>query len=335
MVAPHTTQEDDETLFRTTNYEVLGRLGQGAMGTVFFVRHRETQGRCVAKVIHKHLVPDQKARDRFRLEAQSLGRLNHPHIVSARATGTTSDGRPFVVLEYLPGKTLSQVLRKESISAFTALEYGRQLLLALAAAHYVGVVHRDLNPGNIILAEQPDGSRLVKVLDFGLAKVLPQAPSGSPSPLIAPTTVGTIVGTPRYISPEAAAGEGADERSDVYAAALILYKMLTGRDAFIQNGTEPLLRAQENEAPAPPSRWTSDFISKRLDEVILQALAKNPANRFQGARQFMDALLSCKEGLEKGASPMKFRTTTRLALVFFGMVTLGVAAAYGLRVFVF
>lgn len=330
---PPPSREDEVGLFRSTPYELLGRVGQGAMGTVFLVRHRETLARCVAKVIHKHLVPNEKARDRFRLETQSLGRLNHPHIVSARGTGTTSDGRPFIALEYLPGKTLNQILRDEILTASTAVEYARQLLLALAEAHRAGVLHRDLKPSNILLVDRADGSRMVKVLDFGLAKVLPQAPSGAPAPLFAPTTKGALIGTPRYMSPEAAIGDDLDERSDLYAAGLILYKMLTGRDAFGQEGTDLLLRAHLIETPLPPSRWTPEPISERLNEVVLRALAKEPQVRFQSAREFMTALLTCEEDLIEELRQKNSWTATRRALVFLTMVCLGVATAIVLREF--
>lgn len=321
----------DDVLFQSTPYQWLGRIGQGAMGKVFLVRHRETLARCVVKVIHPHLVPDEKSRDRFRLEVQSLGRLDHPHIVAARGTGITSDGRPFVVLEYLQGKTLSQVLQDEALSVETALEFARQLLLALQAAHRAGVVHRDLKPSNIFLAENPTGDRMVKVLDFGLAKVLPQAPTGAPAPLMAPTTAGAIIGTPRYMSPEAATGADVDERADVYAAALVLYKMLTGRDAFDHQGTDRLLRAQATEAPDPPSRWSSAFISERLNEVVLQALSKNPSSRYRHARDFMTALLSCEEDLAEASKAKPYWTKARLALLFLAMASLGIATAFGLR----
>jgi serine/threonine protein kinase len=321
----------DEALFQSTPYQFLGRIGQGAMGTVFLVRHRETLARCVVKVIHRQLAFDEKTRDRFRLEVQSLGRLDHPHIVAARGTGTTADRRPFVVLEYLQGKTLHQVLQEERLNVGEALEFARQLLLALEAAHRAGVVHRDLKPSNIFLVERHDGVRIVKVLDFGLAKVLPQAPTNAPAPLIAPTTAGTIIGTPRYMSPEAATGAGVDERADVYAAALVVYRMLTGRDAFDHHGTDRLLRAQATETPAPPSRWTSTFMSERLNEVILEALGKDPSSRFRHARDFMNALLSCEEDLAACSKSQPFWTMGRLVLLFLGMLSLGILTALELR----
>ncbi len=305
------------------------------MGTVFLVRHRETHARCVAKVIHRHLVPDEKTSDRFRLEIESLGRLHHAHIVSAQATGTTTDGRPYVVLEYLPGKTLSQLLHEETLTVPTALDYARQLLLALQAAHRAGIVHRDLKPGNILVTQGADGTHSIKVLDFGLAKVLPTAATSAPAPLMAPTTAGTIVGTPRYMSPEAASGAEVDERADLYSAALVLYKMLTGRDAFEQQGTENLLRAQASEAPPPPSHHASAPISRRLNQVVLRALAKKPKHRYRRAQDFLDALLACEEdwtGVPRGRPAW---TTHRLVLVFTGTALLGVLAAWAVRVLVF
>lgn len=265
------------------------------MGTVYLVEHEEIGKKFVAKVIHAALVPDVKAVDRFRLEAQSLGQLDHPHIVEVKGTGATSDGRPFIILEHLKGQTLSDELRRSEIGVKKSLLYADQYLSALEAAHRAGIVHRDLKPGNIFVTTEHDGSPCVKVLDFGLAKVLPNAPTDAPSPLLDPTTVGTALGTPSYMSPEQAMGRQTDERGDVYAAAVVLYKCLTGDGPFEHLGRSRQMEAHVKKMPDPPSKYSTEPISAALDATILRALSKDPQKRFPTARAFRDALVSAAE----------------------------------------
>lgn len=259
------------------------------MGTVYLVEHRETGATCVAKVIHRYLAPDAQAVDRFRLEAQSLGRLEHPNIVEVLAAGNTADGRPYIVLEYLRGCTLDERMQDAGFSVPEALSIARQFLSALEAAHESGIVHRDFKPANIILAERSDGTEVVKVLDFGLAKVLPNAPTEAPAPLADPTAKGMAVGTPHYMSPEAIRGKPIDQRADVYAAALVLYKILVGRGPFDHHPRgEDQLAAHVSEAPPPLDNWIE--IDATLQNVILRALSKDPKKRFDSAQAFSLAL---------------------------------------------
>jgi serine/threonine-protein kinase len=253
------------------------------------------QSRVVAKVIHSELVPDKKAVDRFRLEAQALAQLDHPNVVEIFGTGATSDGRPYIVLEYLQGETLSTRLRREKVDVATAIDYAVQYLSALEAAHRAGIVHRDLKPGNILLARDLEGKILIKVLDFGLAKVLPDAPTDAPSPLADPTTLGTALGTPSYMSPEQALGRDVDERGDIYAAAVVLYKSLTGVGPFEHLGRERQMDAHVQETPLPPSEFMGERINAELDQAVLKALSKDPAERYYSAAEFRDVLIACRK----------------------------------------
>ncbi len=348
-----------ESAFEPTAYRVLGRLGAGGMGEVFLVEHRETGRKCVAKLLHARLAEDARFVDRTRLEAQSLGRLNHPHIVSVLGAGTTADARPFVILELLNGRTLKEELaaRGGSIPVAEALTYACQVLSALSAAHGIGVVHRDIKPDNVFLCDQLDGSRRVKVLDFGVAKVLPGASPVAPSPLSLPTDEGTVVGTPRFMSPEGARGLPVDERADVYAVALVLYEMLTGRGPFDGAGKADYLTAHASSDPAPPSQHASHAIPPELDAAILRALAKDPGLRFSSAEHFKVALDGMRASLAdcENAVPasrpvpsdsphgsasenaaLRHRSTSgtrTLALIF--VVTLAVAALAGAAVAAF
>jgi serine/threonine-protein kinase len=164
--------------------------------------------------------------------------------------------------------------------------FARSLLSALGAAHALGIVHRDVKPDNIMLVERTDGL-VLKVLDFGMARVLPGVASGAPQPLSFPTDTGVVVGTPRFVSPEAARGEEVDARADLYSAALVLFLMLAGRGPFDHlKGTDRLLAAQAESEPDVPSKFAVESIPAELDAVVQKALAKRPEERFQSAAEF-------------------------------------------------
>jgi serine/threonine-protein kinase len=242
--------------------------------------------------MHSRLATDPRLADRMRVEAQSLGRLNHPHIVQITGFGTTRDGRPFLVMEWLRGQTLtSELATFGKLHAKEALRLSIQLLSALAAAHAIGIVHRDVKPDNLFLAYEPDGSRQLKVLDFGIARVLPDAPGHAPDPLSVPTATGVVVGTPRFVSPEGALGQRVDGRADLYSAALVLYGMVAGRGPFDHvEGDQPLLHAHVRENPLPPSQFAEVAAPALLDAVILKGLAKDPNRRYQSALEFKSEL---------------------------------------------
>ena len=331
VVPTQTKTVPEEALFLGTPYRSLGELGRGGMGTVYLVGHQEIGRKFVAKVIHAALVPDVKAVDRFRLEAQSLGQFDHPHIVEVKGTGATSDGRPFIILERLKGQTLSDELRRSEIGVRKSLLYAKQYLSALEAAHRAGIVHRDLKPGNIFVTTDHDGSPCVKVLDFGLAKVLPDAPTDAPSPLFDPTTVGTAIGTPSYMSPEQAMGQQTDERGDIYAAAVVLYKCLTGDGPFEHLGRSRQMEAHATKKPEPPSKFSHEPISPALDAAVLRGLSKDPARRFASAAEFRTELLKCSNAAEK-AYPLNnshsYKSRRWKSILLFSLVmviTVGVA----------
>jgi eukaryotic-like serine/threonine-protein kinase len=285
--------------FAGTPYRALLPLGAGGMGEVFVVEHTQLGRECVAKILHAHLAGDARLVDRMRVEAQSLGRLNHPHIVQITGFGRTREGRPFLVMEWLRGHTLTAELASfGKLPAQEALRLACQLLSALTAAHAIGVVHRDIKPDNLFLCVEPDGSRILKVLDFGVARVMPGAPDSAPNPLTIPTGTGVVIGTPRFVSPEGAVGQRVDARADLYAAALVLYTMVAGRGPFDHfEGDQRLLSAHALEDPTPPSQFNDVPAPSLLDAVILKGLAKNPADRYQNALEFKQELERVGEAL--------------------------------------
>jgi len=258
------------------------------MGDVFLVEHGALGKVFAAKVLRADRTRSAQLLDRLRLEAHALGRLCHPHIVSVTDFGTSADGRPFLVMEYLRGSTLGEELRTRGRLPITeAVRHARALVDALGAAHAIGVVHRDIKLENLFLAQTIGAEPTLKVLDFGVARVLPDAPESAPEPLAVPTDAGMVVGTPRFTSPEGAAGDRVDERADLYAAGLVLYTLLAGRGPFDHvSGARGLLAAHRSETPRPPSAYAGTPVPAELDALVLAALAKDPRARIQTALDF-------------------------------------------------
>lgn len=278
--------------FAGTAYRAIRRLGAGGMGEVFVIAHRQLGRELVAKLLHARFSADSQLLDRMRIEAQALGRLDHANIVTVSGFGTASDGRPFIVMELLRGQTLADELAARGrLPLLEAVSLARQLLSALAAAHALGIVHRDVKPENLFIVDQEDGTKLLKVLDFGIARVMPGFSERAPQPLALPTETGLVVGTPRFVSPEGATGARVDQRADLYAAGLVLYTMLAGRGPFDHlTGEAALLNAHVSLRPEAPSAVASVTLPKALDAIILHSLSKRPDGRFQNAAEFIQRL---------------------------------------------
>lgn len=274
-------------LLAQTGYRVLGRIGQGAMGEVFDVEHELLGRRFAAKVLHRDLAKEASFVERMRVEAQAMARLRHPNIVEVTDFSVTSDGRPCLIMERLRGRTLGRELAERGrLPVAECVFLMDEVLSALGAAHRFGVVHRDLKPENLFLHEPQTGARRLKVLDFGLARVLPQASPLAPLPAAIPTATGRLVGTPRYLSPEALTGKPVDARADLYALGLILYIVLTGHGPF-----DHLTLAETlSHHPDPPSRFRDEPGVHELDAVVLRALKKQPDERFQTAEEMTATL---------------------------------------------
>jgi eukaryotic-like serine/threonine-protein kinase len=276
--------------FEGTPYRTLRALGAGGMGEVLLVQHREVGKQFAAKLLHGYLASDPRTLERMRIEAESAGQLQHPHITSVAAFGKTHDGRPFIVMEYLRGRTLrEELVERGPLPLLEVVTYGAELLSALAAAHGIGIVHRDIKPDNLFLCDGP--RRTLKVLDFGIARVATAASPIKPLPEELLTNTGELIGTPLFQSPEGALGQHVDARADVYAAGLMLYVMLTGRGPFDHHAGSAVLSAHVTEVPEPPSRYARAPIPAELERAVLKALSKHPDQRFQSAEEFRHALL--------------------------------------------
>jgi serine/threonine protein kinase len=274
-----------------TRYRTVGLLGSGGMGQVYLVEHTGLGKRFVAKVLHERLSKDPQLLERIRIEAQALGQLRHPNIVSATTFGKTVDGRPYIIMEYLQGRTLrEELVARGRLPLLEAVTYACELLAALGAAHAIGIVHRDIKPDNLFLYEVPNAPRTLKVLDFGVARVTQSSPVPALTPELA-TESGIVIGTPRWQSPEGAMGRPVDARADVYAAALVLYVMLAGRGPFDHFQSDSLvLSAHALEDAEPPSKYSVAPLPAELDAAVLRALSKDPDQRFQSAEEFRGVL---------------------------------------------
>lgn len=264
------------------------------MGEVVEAEHRALGKSVVVKLLQRDLARRPDLVDRMRLEGQALARLTHENLVAVLDLQVTLEGRPFLVMERLHGRTLREELHARcAIPAAEAIDLARQALSGLGAAHEAGIVHRDVTLANLFLCNPRPGAagRVVKLLDFGLAKVVSRAGGRAPQPLQASTEEGVSMGTPRFFSPEQAAGERVDARADLYAMGIVLYTMVTGRGPFADLVTlDDLLAAHLTLSPARPSFHAPWPLPPGLDEAIARAMEKRPQDRFASATEFASAL---------------------------------------------
>ncbi len=273
------------------HFEILEKIGAGGMGAVYRARDTQLERIVALKVVGERFLADETARARLLREARTASALNHPNICTIHEVGE-AEGETFIAMEFVEGRPLNALVRDQGLPVETAVRYGTQIADALAHAHERGVVHRDLKSANVVIT--PEGR--VKVLDFGLAKRLPQGAAEATRSMASLTEAGSIVGTLHYMAPELLRGEPADARSDLWALGVVLYEMLAGKLPFHGQTPFDLSSAilREPMAPLPPQAPPG------LQAIIQRCLAKEPGERYPRAGEVRAGLETVLSGVATG-----------------------------------
>ncbi len=303
-------------------YRIFERIGEGGMGVVYAAEHAVLHRKCAVKVLHPSEAGDETMIARFRIEAQAAANIRHPNVVEVMDFGISPDNRPFFVMEYLEGESLADRLDAAGkLSEKETVGIVNQILAGLSAAHRVRVVHRDLKPENIYFARIDKKTEVVKILDFGISKIVAGTPSCPPVPISANhkalTQKGIVFGTPGYMAPETLFGSGAiDPRADLFSVAVMLFEMLVGKRPFGGRDAQSIMLATASQ-PAPFPSELCPEITDAMEKVIIKGLAKDPVFRFQKADEFQEALAATQKGLFRRLSippiPRKPRRPMELA----------------------
>ncbi len=278
--------------------EILSCVGWGGMSVVYKAKDLLLYRTVAVKVLRSHSALVPKSIKRFRYEAIAASKLNHPNIIRVYEFNVPDQGAPYLVMDYLEGTSLAEFIAKNGAIELTrAISIMTKVCEGLEHAHKAGVIHRDLKPGNIMLVRDQDGQQSVKIVDFGIAKMLHNDDDNSPSL----TQTGDLVGSPLYMSPEQCQGEPVDKRSDVYALGCVMYEMLTGKPPFKGGTMLETVQMQTSAIPKPVrERFPGIKNAEKIDTILLKAMAKQPAQRYQSAHDFKAAIQELNAG--SGAS---------------------------------
>ena len=253
-------------------FEILSQIGSGGMSIVYKARHLQLAKVVALKILKSSRLQNAKDIQRFQKEAQAATALNHPNIVGVREFGLDDSSHPYIVMDYVDGSALSDLIKDKALSCERALQIGSQLCAALAHAHEKGIVHRDMKPENVLIGRSADGSELPMIVDFGIARIIDEEQRSRL------TQTGEVFGTPAYMSPEQSRGNPVDRKSDIYSLGCMLYEMLSGRQPFQADSPLVMLMKHNSETPAP-----IEGVSAEIQSVLFKAMEKDPLNRFESA----------------------------------------------------
>ncbi len=286
--------------FIDSRYDVLELLGKGGMGSVYKVFDKTLNKIFAIKVLQPELAKDQVALKRFEQEVEATCQLEHHNLVATYGHGKKDDGTPYLIMDYLEGENLADLLAREGpLDAARSLNLWLQICEALAHAHKSGVIHRDMKPTNVIISKAADGTETVRVVDFGIAKILTSATRETHNL----TETGAVFGSPHYMSPEHCLGFKMDERSDVYSLGCLMYEMLTGNAPFPDSNAVQVVVKHINEEAKPfPAEGKETKVGKRLESVTLKCLEKDAEYRYQSVNDIIKDL----ELIRDGKKPSKF-----------------------------
>jgi serine/threonine protein kinase len=264
-------------------YRIEQQIGEGGMGVVYKISHVSLNKTLALKLLRGEMAKDPEVVQRFIQEAQSATQIGHENIIDISDFGRLPDGTVYFVMEYLNGHPLNDIIKRGgSIPVSDAVSIIRQIAGALGAAHQRGIVHRDMKPDNVYVVKRGEEANFVKVLDFGIAKV-----GGASNKL---TRTGMVFGTPHYMSPEQAAGQSVDARTDIYALGVIMYEMFTGRVPFDADTFMGVLTKHMFEKPEPMTTAGAERQLGALESITMRALEKKPENRYQSMQELIDDL---------------------------------------------
>ena len=308
--------ETDDPLLGTVldRYRIARLLGEGGMGRVYLAVQPAIGSRVAIKILSEQCARSPELLERFFAEARAVNLIRHEHIIGVLDMAMLPDGRPYIVMEFVEGQTLAEIVHTSAAPFGGVVQAMGEVLSALAAAHAIGIVHRDLKPDNILVTVEGHA----KVLDFGIAKLAPNLREAASQ-----TKTGALLGTPAYMAPEQISGAAnVDARTDVYAAGVVLFEAVTGRQPFSGATMFDLMRAHVEQPPPSPRALRPD-LPEPIEQVILVALAKDPARRFQSATAMAQALTHAAAGLTQDQwKPLSSRA---------GVITPRISAAQGVE----
>ena len=281
--------------------QISGRIGKGGMSVVYKAQHLSMKKPVAVKLLLPHLTSDPKSLKRFQLEAQATANLNHPNIVRIYDCGMTED-QAFIIMDFIEGESLEQIVdREDKLMPERALAIFTQLCEGINHAHENGIIHRDLKPSNVMISTDANGVESVKVVDFGIAKLLVDDDGSTKQNL---TQTGDVFGSPLYMSPEQCAGEKIDKRSDIYSTGCLMYELLSGRPPIVGKNFLDTMQKHASELPKPfVNEVTGSRLAKRMEAIIFTCMAKEPSARYQDMATIVKDLKIASQsgGTEVGA----------------------------------